>query len=91
MNNPTANLGRLVKWQDDDEAWHTGRVVLHLNDHELSIAPANHHYDEYKLVKESCCGSLTWVKSKRLLDWALRSEWEKDEVPETFEPPLCMV
>jgi hypothetical protein len=71
------NLGRMVKWQDADGGWRTGRMVTLPRPYNNS--PVAWSCDFF-LVRESCDGRLTWVQRELLQDWPLRSEWEQPEL-----------
>ena len=60
------NLGRTVKWQDDDSGWHIGRVVLGPYRAEMQTIASGKWVT---LVKESNCGTLSWAESDRLSNW----------------------
>jgi hypothetical protein len=62
-----------VKWQDDAGGWHTGTLVPDPNGGLLQVG-------RQTLVKESCCGTLTWVHLGKLADWESREKWEKPPV-----------
>jgi len=93
------NLGRYVKWQDDQEGWHTGREVcypsgepvFYLLEHKKPeiryikppttlpnkfVPPMGPWMEQFRLIKESCNGCLSWVEVHGLKDWQMRSEWE---------------
>jgi hypothetical protein len=67
---------RLVRWRDDEDGWHTGKLVpcaIHIAD----VWPvARCGIQPVVLVQESCDGKLTWVPFSKLESWPLRSEWE---------------
>jgi hypothetical protein len=68
-----------VKWQDDDGGWHTGRIVIVQGARIFSASQATNQPagGVQVLVKESCCGTLTWVDTRRLEHWPRRSEWDR--------------
>lgn len=68
------NLGRQVKWQDEEGGWHTGRVVLGLAGNPLESLCESYLLKDSEnnwktLVKEDHCGTLTWVWSIKLEPW----------------------
>jgi hypothetical protein len=63
----TDNLGDYVKWQDDEQGWHTGRIVTTPGVFEpVKLCNGNTLGQEAYLIKESCNGVLTWVHRYRL-------------------------
>jgi hypothetical protein len=71
------NLGRAVKWQDDDGGWRTGREVTLPNSHApVTFQGTYVDYEDYRLIRESCDGKLTWVLYAALQDWPDHNEWE---------------
>lgn len=75
------NLGRYVKWRDDDGGWHTGRVVTYPPPYDGLTARGvswNVPMGQAILVSESCTGKLVWVRSGALEKAPMRSEWEPD-------------
>jgi len=75
------NLGKHVEWQDDDDGFHTGRVVIlpKLCSWPVTFSLAG---VEVTLVQESCDYTLTWVPSRWLKDRPMRNEMK----PEHAEP-----
>lgn len=79
-----------VKWQDEQQGWHTGHLVLN---------PAGCHvsYSEgvgfdikvFKLVRESCDGRLSWVHERKLSKADMHSEIVRSHVysDPDFQPP----
>lgn len=72
MTNTPAAYGTAIHWQDESGGWHTGRIVLR---------PSGQNATEYtpsvgyvSLVKEDCCGTLTWVAESALKPWPSRLE-----------------
>jgi hypothetical protein len=80
MMKQTDNLGQPVLWEDDENGWHTGRIVTTPGVFEpVKLHNSNTLGVDAYLVKESCNGVLTWVHRGRLKKWLVRSEWE--EIP----------
>lgn len=76
------NLGRRIKWQDEEEGWHTGRYVLNPHGQTLEEAkpiPGSHCSIKLVLVKESCDGELTWAPSAAIKPWPTQDEWTDEE------------
>ncbi len=70
------NLGRLVKWQDADRGWHTGREVT-LPDGEplrISVVLEDYVLSLEHLVQESCTYQLSWVPILALTAWETREQ-----------------
>jgi hypothetical protein len=74
------NLGRLVKWQDANGGWHTGRVVLDPTGFpctkETGLGTYNLPLVCRVLIQESCDKKLTWIQSVYIQDWPTRDTWE---------------
>ena len=86
-----SNLGRSVKWQDEQKGWHTGRVVLSpsIIGKACTVTdvciPACYLYpdtEKFTLVQESCTKQLSWVDPSKLENWQDRSEWEDKPEPQ---------
>jgi hypothetical protein len=80
-----------VKWQDSAGGWHTGTVIpnaIHRDD-AINII-CGERQQMRRLVKESCCGTLTWVPLGVLSEWESREKWEatpNHERPWYFDKP----
>lgn len=76
-----SNLGRLVKWQDADNGWRTGRVVTAPQTGlraaqavSYDVVTADYAIDRYVLIQESCDYQLSWVPDLRLTEWETREQ-----------------
>lgn len=63
-----------VKWQDENDGWHVGHRVL---------TPEGEPVDEYtvdeytvELIRETPCGTLTWVHCMKLTDYVVPPEFK---------------
>lgn len=78
-----SNLGRAVKWKDENDGWHTGRVVLFEGVEHVVNKYLPSHFGlsplTVQLVRESYTSQLVWVPKYILQSYKMRSEWTKEE------------
>lgn len=72
---------KLVAWVDKDGGSHTGRQVLSMRGSPVIYPGAYVNGDadfqsDYYLVKETHCGTLTWVKCRDIVHMPTRADYE---------------